>query len=73
MQILTRTQAVMEVAIPKQIEFMISQGYIPSWGLFKQSTGWEETIENLQLTKADQLEYENKWNETLFKMKEGAH
>jgi hypothetical protein len=71
--LLTRKQAVMEAAIPKQIEFMIGNGYIPSWGLFKRSTGWEETIENLQLSKAEQDDYENRWHNHLLRMKEGAH
>jgi hypothetical protein len=73
MGLLTRKQAVIEAAIPQQIEFMIGNGYIPSWGLFKRSTGWEATIENLELTKAEQADYEDRWHAHLLRMKEGSH
>jgi len=63
-----RKTAIMTMAIPKQIRHLIYSDMPPVWSIFKVSTAWSETIENLRLTKGEQAEYESIWEVELNKI-----
>lgn len=73
MNLLTRKQAAMMVAIPQQMKFMIGNDYPPTWEIFSRSTAWLQTIDNLQLSKAEQDDYRDRWNRILNLTIKGLH
>lgn len=69
---LERKIAIMEMAIPKQIRHIVAADLPPAWSVYKVSTAWSETIENLRLTNAEQKEYEAIWERELNKVMKKA-